>query len=196
MRFATPLCLAAALLALAVPASGFALRNTPGLATITVYEVTSTIHAHTWVFYDDALFTRLPGTLGVGNADFTGNATEFYDVFYSDANGNPDPIGQYFTVECDDLDPFDGGGNIAEVQLNFSNGDPSVYACNLQSLFLWGSQSSLFSAFYSVDGDLNTFSTLGSSAGAPHRLRLTFGFDCHPTSAKGSTWGRLKTTYR
>ncbi|MFN8587616.1 MAG: hypothetical protein U0704_07405 [Candidatus Eisenbacteria bacterium] len=196
MRLATPLLLAAALLVSVAPASGFALRNTPGLSTITVHEVSFGTFTHSWPFYDDVLFTRLPGTLGPGNADFTGNLNEFYDIFYSDADGNPDPIGQYLTVECDDLDPNDGGGNIAELQLDFSNGNPSVYACNLTSLFLWGSQSSLFSAFWSVDGDLNTFSTLGSSFGAPSRLRLTFGFDCHPTSAQGSTWGRLKSLYR
>lgn len=196
MRLVTTLAAALAAVALATPASGYALRNTPNLTTITVHEVTYTTFTHSWMFFDDVLFTRLPGTLGPGNADFTGNPNEFYDIFYSDAAGNPDPIGQYLTIECDDLDPNDGGCNIAEVQLDFGVNSHSVYACNLMSYFLWGSQSSLFSAFYSVDHNLGTFSTLGSSFGAPQRLRLTFGFDCHPTATQGSTWGAIKSHHR
>ncbi len=197
MRIATTL-LAALLLsfAIAAPASAFALRNTPGLSTITLHEVTWVDVPHTWWFFDDVLFTRLSGTLGPGNADFTGNPNEYYDIFYSDVNGNPDPLGQYLTVECDDLDPNDGGCNIAELELAFSNGNPSVYACSIVSFFVWGSQGSMGSIPLAADGDVNTWCTLGSSFGAPQRLRATFSFDCRPTPTLGTTWGRLKSAYR
>ena len=185
-----------ALLALASTASGFALRNTPALSTITVHEVTWVDVPHTWWFFDDVLFTRLSGTLGPGNSDFVGNPNEYYDIFYSDVNGNPDPIGEYLTIECDDLDPNDSGCNIAEVQLNFSNANPSVYACSVVNFFVWGSQGSMGSVFQAADGDLNTWTGLGSSFGAPHRLSLTFSFGCHPTAVQGSTWGRVKSLYR
>ncbi|MCC6651417.1 MAG: hypothetical protein IT348_09755 [Candidatus Eisenbacteria bacterium] len=190
------LLIALAVLAMAAPASAAALRNTPGLATITVHEVTFVNIPHTWVFFDDVLFARLPGTLGPGNADFVGNSTEFYDIFYSDLNGNPDPLGEFLTVECDDLDGNDSGCNIAEVELNFSNGNPTVRACSVVNFFVWGSQGSMGSVPFAADNDLNTFCSLGSSLNAPHRLSVTFTFGCHPTATQGSTWGRLKSLYR
>ncbi len=195
MRLATPLIVAAALLVSAAPAYSAGLVNTPGLQGITVRESTFTDLPYSWPRLDTALLTRLPGTLGPGNADFTGSPSEFYDVFYSDANGNLDPLGDFLTVECDDLDLNDTGCNIAEVELVFGTGTAPVHACGVTSFFAAGPQAVLFSPPLAADGNLLSWCTLGSNFGAGQRLHITFGF-CGPTSAQGSTWGRLKSLYR
>src|SRR5262245_11703870 len=76
------------------------LRTTPNLTSVTIQEVTGVTTAHPFLPNGPELTAQQPGALGVGNNDFTGTPTEFYDVYYSDANGVFALDGNFLSVEC------------------------------------------------------------------------------------------------
>jgi hypothetical protein len=65
------------------------IRTLPGLTGVTFYELTSGVTAFTYGNNATAMTTRLSSGLNGGTNDFIGAPGEFYDVFYSDANGTP-----------------------------------------------------------------------------------------------------------
>lgn len=63
------------------------IRQIPGLQSLTLWERTGAAPvANTFPVSSTQLVARL-NTLGFGSRDFTAASLEFYDVFYSDANG-------------------------------------------------------------------------------------------------------------
>ena len=171
------------------------LQSTPGLSTITVYEVTGTPNPWTFAPSVAQLLSRISGSLLSSTADFYGLNSEPYDVFYSDASGNLDVNGDYLTIECEFLGTASGGGgNIAEVYLNLLDGTAQC-ACAVVSSYTYGGNALPASVPNAADCDPGTFTTLGNTVGAPQRLRLTLDFFC-PTAVEPSTWGDVKLRFQ
>ncbi len=161
------------------------LRLTPGLTSITFYEGTGGVHAHTFGVNSSELSTRLNDSL-YDNFDFQGYLTEDYDVFYSNADGTFNLNGSYLTIEAVYAfgKPAGGGLNINEVYLNFA-AQPSTHATSVVSWVFDGDNSIPSWLFNAVDGDINTTTVMGSTINYPNdptRLRITLGFAPEPSS--------------
>lgn len=160
----------------------------PGLQSITVWERTggSGPTPNTFGRVASQLFTRA-GVLNGGSADFIGTSTEFYDVYYSDADGTPNPAGNWLTIDCVYEHPLGGGCNIADVQLNFFTG-PSEFASVVTNIRSGGIGAFPSSAPFAVDGDLLTHTTLGTGGNAS-RLGITVSFASVPAPGVGGLIG-------
>ncbi len=152
------------------------LISLPDLTSITFHEQSGAIYPHTYGVNDGELTTQLPGQLNGGNRDFEGVADrEFYDVFYSDADGTFNTNGGFVSIECR-YDFSSGGGalNINEVEFHFGSGY-SMYGCYVTS---YVSNSSTYvpgSAEWAADCNLVTLSYMGNTENTTIRLRLTIG---------------------
>lgn len=148
----------------------------PDLISITFYEQSGGITPYTYGVNDIALTTHVPGQLNGGNRDFEGVANlEFYDVFYSDADGTFNSNGGFVTIECR-YDFSNGGGalNINEVEFYFGSGY-SMYGCYVTSYVSNGSTYVPGSEEWAADCNLVTLSTMGNTENTTIRLRLTIG---------------------
>jgi hypothetical protein len=152
------------------------LRDTPGLTSIRLMEVTGPPVAKTFAANAAQLAAQLPNPLGPSNVDFFGLANEYYDVFYSDASGAPDPQGDYLTVECQ----FSGVGglNLEDVHLEFADGS-SQCACAVTQATYLGNGQIAGSAAQAADCTPGTLCALGSTSSPTERLSITFDF-CLP----------------
>jgi hypothetical protein len=159
-------------------------RQIPGLLSLTFWERTGAAPvANTFAVNSPQMENRLNDPLGPGNRDFAGFAsgelTEAYDVFYSNADGTPNRDGAYVTVEAvwERALPAGGGLNIAEVQLDFAQpATPPEYAYDVTSFVGLGDNFIPASISNAVDGDLQTHTTMGNTVGQTRRLRITVAF--------------------
>jgi hypothetical protein len=156
----------------------------PGLDTITCYEQSTGLGIRPFTFPrgGTALGERRAGSLGAANNDFIGSAAssggtpaEFYDVFYSNADGVPELDGRYLTIECTHDCSVCTSLNITQVNLNFMDGRVE-YFNQVASVVALGSRAQPATAPLAVDGNLETAPALGNTAGQTQRLRLTLGF--------------------
>jgi hypothetical protein len=149
----------------------------PSLQSITFWESTSIIPTpNTFDIHSVQLLTRLEGNLTNGSYDFWGvPSLELYDVFYSNADGTFNKSGQYVTIEAQFPSWAAGGGlNICEMQLNFPGRiDHANYVASYVALGVNAISSSVANA---IDGDLQTWTTLGNTFEQSERLRLTLGY--------------------
>jgi len=154
-------------------------RELPYLTGVTLYESTAAVVALSFDPFGPELNSRLPDPLGPDNHDFAvAAAGEYYDLYYSDRDGNFDESGSYITISAvyPDGPPLRGGLNVAEIELRFLD---LVYerADTLGSFAGRGDNFLLFSVDNAVDDDLTTTTTMGNTAGNPgERLRITVGF--------------------
>lgn len=155
-------------------------RNLPGLDSITFYERTggSEPTAYTFTVNGPELTNRLADPLGNGNADITGAATEYYDVYYSNENGEFNLDGSYLTISgmFGQALPAGGGLNLAEIGLNYVDAS-TEYGNYVASYVVLGDNSYEPAVLACIDGDLQTHTTMGNTVGATERLRLTLGFN-------------------
>ena len=159
----------------AVNAQAAPLRQLFDLQTVTFYEQTGSMSAHTFSANSPALLSRLP-SLGPSSFDFRGTSIEYYDVFYSTESGDVDPDGEFITIECVfDYDLAGGGLNINEIELNFASGQDQ-YAIIVTDVVALGGNGYPETASNAVDADLQTWTTLGNTVGQSERLSLTVGF--------------------
>jgi hypothetical protein len=88
-------------MALSLPAHAVAVRAIPNLTSITFYERTGGVAPTPYTFSVNSsqLTATLSDPLGPGNRDIPGAPTEFYDVFYSNADGSFNLNGEYMTIE-------------------------------------------------------------------------------------------------
>ncbi len=151
------------------------LINYPGLTSITFYEQTGGMYSHTYGLNDAALTTHVTGQLN-GNRDFEGwPGNEFYDVFYSNADGTFNINGGYVSIECQfDMNSGGGGLNINEVEFHFASGN-SIYGSYITSYVANGSNYLPGSQKRAADCNLATFSTMGNTENTSMKLRLTIG---------------------
>ncbi len=155
-------------------------RKLPGLTSITFYERTGGTDptAYTFVVAGPELSVRLSDPLGDGNADITGATSEWYDVYYSNADGEFDIDGSYLTISgvFGQALPSGGGLNLAEIGINFVDAS-TEYGNYVASYVVLGDNSYELAVPACIDGDLQTHTTMGNTVGAMERLRLTLGFN-------------------
>jgi hypothetical protein len=155
-----------------------AIISTPGLQSITFIEGSGVPSPWTFGNISSQMTTRLGNPLGgSSNFDFTGLPNEYYDVFYSDANGAFNLFGDFITIEARYPTTTGGGGlNISSVALNFLSG-PSQVANVLASFVGLGTNFLPASVGNAVDGNPNTFTAMGNTGTSEtDRLRVTVGF--------------------
>jgi hypothetical protein len=159
-------------------AGAIPLRTLPDLLSITFWERTAAGPTpHAFLPGSSALGTRRPDPLGSTNRDFIGTVAEFYDVFYSDADGTLNLNGEFVSVEASFPLPAPAGGglNLAEVQLNFGSG-ALRFGNFIPSFVGLGNNFAPFTVPFAADGDLQTHTAMGNNAGLLERLRVTVGF--------------------
>lgn len=157
------------------------IRTLADLESVTIYEITFGTTPNTYAPNAAQLLNRLSDPLGAGNNDFTFVANEYYDVFYSDADGTPNPDGAYLTIEgVWRSDGGPGGMNINEVELTFGGANPHTQFGDFVSDFEYGTGNvTAGSESTAVDHNLGTFPRFGntSTTDLNDRFSLTIGFD-------------------
>lgn len=155
------------------------IRFIPNLKSITIWERTGGPGPNPYVLDVNSveLTTRLSDPLAPNNKDFMGAYTEFYDVYYSNADGTFNIDGEYLSITAvfGMTYPAGGGLNLAEVELNFFSGE-SEYGSFVSSYAALGDNAEPASVIFAVDGDLQTHTTMGNTVGLSERLRVTLGF--------------------
>ncbi len=152
----------------------------PGLVSITFYERTGgdAPTEYTFTVLGPELTTQLADPLNMNNRDIQGTSVEFYDVHYSDIDGNFDADGSYLTIagSFGAKLPSGGGLNLAEISLNYED-DSVEYGSFLASFVALGDNAAPDTAELAIDGDLQTHTTMGNNVDEPDkRLRVTLGF--------------------
>ncbi len=152
----------------------------PGLVSITFYERTGgdAPTEYTFAVLGPELTTQLADPLNMNNRDIQGTSVEFYDVHYSDIDGNFDVDGSYLTIagSFGAKLPSGGGLNLAEISLNYED-DSVEYGSFLASFVALGDNAAPDTAELAIDGDLQTHTTMGNNVDQPEmRLRVTLGF--------------------
>jgi hypothetical protein len=175
----TILLLAVALFSAPCTVGATPLASIPNLDSVTFNEATGGVTAYTFLKNSPQLNNRIPGSLSNSSMDFKGASIEWYDVFYSNANGTFNALGEYITVEAEFAQPSGGGGlNMAEIVLNFAGGatqNASVltHFLGLGSNYVPGSELNV------IDGNLATSTIMGNThnpGAIPERLSITVGF--------------------
>jgi hypothetical protein len=144
------------------------------LQTVVVHEQTFARTPVPFAPNSSALSVRLADPLSDANRDFSFFSGENYDVFYSNADGTPNPLGAFLTIEAVWPGPS-GSMNINEVELQFGGAAPHSDFADFVSSFVYGSSPNVGSEALAVDGDLGTFSRFGVTSSL--RMRLTVGFN-------------------
>ena len=162
-----------------VPVNATPVHLLPNLTSITFWERTggSAPNAFTFAVNSPELKTRLSDPLSSINNDIAGASTEFYDVYYSNGDGTFNLDGEYLTISgvfSFGL-PAGGGLNLAEIGLNFS-GTPTEFGNFVASFVALGDNAIPDSVGNSIDGDLQTHTTMGNTINQRDRLRITLGF--------------------
>lgn len=154
-------------------------RLLPGLQSITFYEATlsSVPDAFTFTVDGPELTQRLSDPLTANHYDILGAESEYYDVYYSNADGSFNVDGSYLTISGIFLHalPVGGGLNLAEIALTFS-GLPPEYGSEVGSFAALGDNAIPSQVGACIDGDLSTSTTMGNTVGTSERLRITLGF--------------------
>jgi hypothetical protein len=175
-RFACSLLLLTGSAAMAAP-----IRTLADLESVTIYEITFGTTPNTYAPDAAQLLNRSADPLGAGNNDFTFVANEYYDVFYSDSDGTPNPYGAFLTIEgVWRSNGGPGGMNVNEVELTFGGASPHTQFGDFVSDFEYGTGNvTAGSESTAVDHDLGTFPRFGntSTTDLNDRFRLTIGFD-------------------
>ncbi len=169
---ATGILLMAASAAQAVP-----IRDLPNLSGVVVFEKSGVETPFNMLPNGPVITTRRNDRLSLANSDFQSNSNEFYDFFYSDADGTFNADGAFLSITAVFDNPADGGLNISRVALGLPSGNEfASFVSSFVSNGTFGFPSSVDNAL----GDTpNTTTFLGDTAGQPDafRLRLTVGFE-------------------
>jgi hypothetical protein len=148
-----------------------------GIQSVTFFEQSGSSGSFTYTlpFFtvsDLRIYNRLP-TLDAISQDFSGLSNENYDAFLSDANGNPNALGEFISIEGSFNSATSSGLNIDWVRLNFSGGGIE-YANWVPSFvsavaYVSGSELRILGA---PDG---LITQMGRTTGTD-RMRVTVGF--------------------
>ena len=173
----------AAVLATFAAAHAAPIRNIPNLASVQIFEVSGGETLFNMTPADPVVINKRPDRLAFGNTDFQSNSNEFYDFFYSDADGTFNPFGAFLTITAIFDNPNDGGLNISRARLiSQGPGDPVAtieYASFVASFFAIGDFAFPATATNALGDTPGTTTFLGDTSGQPDnvRLRLTLGFE-------------------
>jgi len=157
-------------------ASAAIIKEIPNLSSVSFYEGTSSaggLQEFNFNINSSHLNSRRADPLGSSNNDFTGVVDrEFYDVFYSDADGTFNSNGEYISIEA--IYDGEGGLNISAVTLVYEDSS-TEFASQVSSFLAFGSGAMPSWVGHAVDGDLYSYTQMGSST--IERLRVTVGFN-------------------
>jgi hypothetical protein len=161
--------------------AGTPVRELPGLENITFWERTGGDGptGYTFDVNGPELTGQLVDPLSLENSDIQGvPASEFYDVYYSDAEGVFDIDGSYLTISgvFGAALPAGGGLNLAEMQLNFVAGAPPEFGSEVASFVALGDNAHPELVDRCIDDDLATHTVMGNTVGSSERVRITLGF--------------------
>jgi len=167
------------------PANAVPIQSLPNLLSVTFFEGSGALNAFNFLRTDTAILERRVDPLGLSNNDFLGVPTEFFDVFYSDADGSVNTLGEFLTVEAIFFDGTgsDSGLNLSAVRLQFDGGATEL-ANQVSSFVTTDPRGFPGSVGQAVDGNLFSFTFMGTtgSSGAP-RMRVTVGFESSVTNS-------------
>lgn len=152
-------------------------RKIPGLVSITYYETTGVVNMYTFQVNGPEMTTKI-ANLTVTDNDIKGASTEYYDVYYSDDQGNFDIDGAYLTIAGVFLYtlPAGGGLNLAEIALNYM-GQQTEYGNYVASYVALGDNAIPGDVGKAIDSNLMTCTTMGNTVNDPGKLlRITLGF--------------------
>lgn len=180
-------------------AQAASLRSLDDLSQISIWERTFT-GGPVQLFFnpdDSALTTKRSDPLSNANSDYTPQGSEFYDFFYSDADGSFNADGSYLTITAVFDNQSDASLNISSVWLLFVSG-PDEYASEVTA-FQAGPGASpssgpnIGSIANALGNDLNTTTFLGNTFGQnpDFRLSLTLGFEStrvNPVPIPAAVW--------
>lgn len=152
-------------------------RKIPGLVSITYHETTGMVNAYTFQVNGPEMTTKIANMTATDN-DIKGASTEYYDVYYSDDQGNFDIDGAYLTIAGVFLYtlPAGGGLNLAEIALNYM-GQQTEYGNYVASYVALGDNAIPGDVNKAIDSNLMTCTTMGNTVNDPNKLlRITLGF--------------------
>ncbi len=164
------------------PAQAAAIRSLPDLTGISIFEGSGPINQ---LFYvpgtpvgDSVLNVKRAERLSSTNSDFTSQVNEYYDFFFSDADGSFNADGAYLTISAVYDDPSDSGLNIFRARLEFAGG-VFDYADTVASFVALGTLPFPGTVNNALGDTPGTTTFLGDTQGQPDsaRLQLTLGFD-------------------
>ncbi len=174
-------CLAAILLFSSASAIAIPVHDIEGLESISIFERTGGDAPQEYEFGVDGpeLLTLLSDPLGPDNHDIAGASTEFYDVYYSNADGSFNPDGEYVTISgvFEQGLPAGGGLNLAEMALNLAGGADPEFGLVVAGSIALGDNAIPENVGLAIDGDLLTHTTMGNTIGSDMRLLITIGFE-------------------
>ncbi len=150
-------------------ASAVPIQGLTDLQTITFWERTGAGPTpNVFAPGDGALLSVRANPLGPGNTDLRG--AEYYDVFYSNADGVFNANGAFLTITAQYNASTGGALNIAGVQLNFTGANATVFGGPFSELanvvthvVALGTTANAASAANAVDGVSSTHSSIGDT---------------------------------
>lgn len=155
-----------------VPAFSAPLRSIPGLTTIRFFEVSGVNPTQVnFAAQNGPMDIKLLNPPALNNNDHASIQAEYFDLYYSDANGNFNLNGEYITIDCF-MDNEISGCNVADLQL-FYGSTPGAFA-DVLTRFVTAPGYVNGSQLLAIDGNTSTFARLGSSDTAI--MSLTVGF--------------------
>lgn len=160
-------------------ANAAAIATLTGIQSIDFVEGSGGSFTYNFAANSTVLTTQLTGALASGNRDFFGLNNESYDVFYSDANGALNALGEYISIEASFNSGSSSGLNIDSVRLNFAGG--STLFANIVPSFVSGTAYVAGSELNALGATNGLFTAMGRTTGAD-RLRVTVGFTPEPSS--------------
>ena len=170
--------LAGVLVVAASAAQAVPIRTLPDLLSVHIFERTGGLSPANLPYgpNDLALTEKRSDRLSNGNSDHATASNEFYDFFYSDADGTFDIDGMFLTITAVFDNAADGGLNISGAALQFSTG--IEYANTVSSFVALGAFSFPATVNNALGNTPGTTTFLGDTAGQPNdvRLSLTLGF--------------------
>jgi hypothetical protein len=178
MRRAIYLLLASACMLTATP-----IANLPGLTGVTFFEISGVTNQHTFAVNSSEMTVRRGNVLGkllgsfpfeFWNTDFFGVFPgEAYDVYFSNADGTFNLLGEYISIEAS----FGGlrGLNIDAVRLNFADGSVE-YASLVSSFAPRGTSYIPGSELEALGAPNGIVTTMGNSLFDGDRMRVTVSF--------------------
>jgi hypothetical protein len=172
-----------------VPAYSAALRDTPGLTAVRLFEVSGSVVSTDLISQGGGLDIKAANFVSSNaNTDYSTPNAERFDLYYSDSLGNFDLNGEYITIDCF-MDNEISGCNVAAVQLLYGANPGPLADILTRTVTAQGYVSG--SELLVVDGSTSTYALLGSSNNS--LMSLTVGFSGLQSSAvpEPSTYAML-----
>ncbi len=175
VKLTTALC---TLIISATAAQAVPIRSLPNLQGLSIFEASGVITFFNMTPNGSVVTTRRNDRLSFSNSDFQSNASEFYDFFYSDADGTFNIDGAFLSITAIFDNPTDSGLNISRARLNFTD-NSTEFASVVSSFVALGSFPFPSTVDRALGDTPGTTTFLGDTFGQPDnvRLRLTLGFE-------------------